>query len=59
MVDATWTDVLKTMKRIQFKHSSFVNHTSALNINTTEEELSFNLKNQSIADGLHLKSKSS
>ena len=47
------------MKEIQFKYSSFVNQTSALNISITEEELNLHLKNQSIASGFHLKSKSS
>ena len=46
------------MKEIQFKYSPFVNQTSALNVNTTEEELSLKLKNQSIEEGNHLKSKS-
>ena len=51
--------IVKDIKGIQFKYSSFVNHTSALNVSTTEEELPFKVKNQSIADGIHLKSKSS
>ena len=48
MVDATWTDMLKTVNGIQFKYSSFVNQTSALNVSAPEEELPFNLKNQSL-----------
>ena len=44
------------MKEIQFKYSPFVNQTSALNVNTTEEELPLKLKNQSIEEGNHLNS---
>ena len=47
------------MKEIQFKYSPFVNQTSALNVNTTEEELPLKLKNQSIEEGNQLMSKSS
>ena len=46
------------MKEFQFEYSSFVNQTSALNVNTKEEELSLKLKNQSIEERNHLKVKS-
>ena len=35
-----------------------MNQTYAINVSTTEEELPFKVKNQSIAYGIHLNSKS-
>ena len=48
----------KTVKRFLIYYSSFVNQISALNVNTTEEELPLHFKNQSIASEVHLNSKS-
>ena len=48
----------KTVKGFLIQYSSFVNQTSALNVNTTDEELPLHFKNQSIASDVHLKSKS-
>ena len=44
------------MKEFLFEYSPFVNQTSALNVNTKEEELPWKLKNQSIEERNHLKS---
>ena len=44
------------MKEFLFEYSSFVNQTSALNVNTKEEELPWKLKNQSIEERNHHKS---
>ena len=57
----SWSKLIslsKTVKDIQFKYSSFVNQTSALNVSTTDEVLPLYSKNQSIEEGNHLKSKS-
>ena len=59
MVEAIKSDMSKTVKGILIKYSSFVNQTSALNVSTTEEELPLQFKNQLIASGFYLKSKSS
>ena len=48
----------KSVKGIQIKYSSFVNQTSALNVSTTREELPLQFKDQLIASGFYLKSKS-
>ena len=57
--EISWSKLIrlsKTLKGIQFKYSSFVNQTSALNISTTEEVLPLYSKNQSIEEGNYLKS---
>ena len=58
MVKAIKSDMSKTVKEILIKYSSFLNQTSALNVSTTEEKLHLQFKNQLIASGFYLNSKS-
>ena len=58
MVEAIKSDISKSVKGFQIKYSSFVNQTSALNVNTTREALPLQFKDQLISSRFYLKSKS-
>ena len=58
MVEAIKSDMSKTVNGILIKYSLFVNQTSAPNVSTTKEKLPLQFKNQLIASGFYLMSKS-